>query len=40
MNMEMFLQSLGYMGQGLLGIFIVMLLIAGGVALLNKLFSK
>lgn len=40
MNIEMFLESLGYMGQGMVAIFIVMLLIAGGVAALNKLFSK
>ena len=38
-NMELVLACLGIMGKGMLGIFIVILVIWGLVALLNKLTS-
>ncbi len=35
-----FLNSFQYMGKGMLGIFIVIGILVGGVALLNKLTSR
>ena len=40
MNMELVMACLGIMGKGMLGIFIVILVIWGLVALLNKVTSK
>ncbi|MDD3429060.1 MAG: oxaloacetate decarboxylase [Oscillospiraceae bacterium] len=40
MNATAFLNSLIYMLQGMLGIFIVMGVITGSVYLLNKVFNK
>ena len=37
MNMELVMACLGIMGKGMLGIFIVILVIWGLVALLNKM---
>lgn len=39
MNMELVMACLGIMGKGMVGIFIVILVIWGLVALLNKLTS-
>lgn len=39
LNTALFLESLLYLGKGMLGILIVMLLLAGCIALLNKLFQ-
>lgn len=38
-NMELVMACLGIMGKGMLGIFVVILVIWGLVALLNKLTS-
>lgn len=40
MDFTNFFKSLAYMGEGMLVVFIVMLLIAGSIALINKVFSK
>lgn len=39
MNMDLIMACLGIMGKGMLGIFIVILVIWGLVALLNKMTS-
>ena len=40
MNVELFLESLKYMGEGMLGIFIVMGVIYGLIAVLTKAGSQ
>lgn len=40
MNTALFMDSLKYMGEGMLGIFIVMIVIYGLVAVLTKVGSK
>lgn len=40
MNVSLFIESLAILGQGMLGVFAVMAVIAGAIALLNKLGKK
>lgn len=40
MNTALFIQSLGIMGQGMLGVFVVMSLLALTITVLNRLFRK
>ncbi|MDO4740769.1 MAG: sodium pump decarboxylase gamma subunit [Eubacteriales bacterium] len=40
MNVKLFLESLKYMGEGMLGIFIVMGIIYGLIAALTKIGAK
>ncbi len=40
LNTALFLESLAYLGKGMLGILIVMLLLAGCIALLNRIFHE
>lgn len=40
MNMELVMACLGILGKGMLGIFVVILVIWGLVALLNKLTAE
>ena len=40
MNMDVVMEALGIMGKGMLGILIVMLLLAGCIALLNRIFHE
>ena len=40
LNTALFLESLLYLGKGMLGILIVMLLLAGCIALLNRIFHE
>lgn len=37
MNVSLFIESLSILGQGMLGVFVVMAVIAGAIAALNKL---
>lgn len=37
MNISLFIESLAILGQGMLGVFAVMAVIAAAIALLNKL---
>ena len=40
MNIQLFVESLTYMGEGMLGIFIVMVIIYGLIAALTKVGAK
>lgn len=40
MNIQLFVESLRYMGEGMLGIFIVMVIIYGLIAGLTKVSAK